>query len=609
MIAGKIQELVGHVEIDRDDGTRTPLVYGDCLILLRDRTYATAYEEAMRNAGIPYVGTGRGAFSNYLEVRDLVHLLRVLISPQDDLALASVLRSPIFNASDTELMLLAESSLSPWWHGRLQQLDDTHAPPNSALARAKELLQRWAGLADRIPVHDLLDRIYNEGNLIERYLSAVPAFLQARVEMNLGRFLALALDVDSGRYPGIARFLAQLNALTAGESESPDANHGNMNCVRFLTIHAAKGMEAPVVFLINAARNTVGRDRGPRVFIDWPVDAERPQYFSLIGRKDELDSATQDLIARQQQAVRREESNLLYVALTRARQMLCISGCEPGHKDRGWYGFIEARLDHHQRHGKADEAGLVLVRPEATDGPGIYAHLEHGSPPRPESPSNVNPETPIAIDPLLTRPIADMPTHAAINPSKITDTEWVPSNPPVPSSSTMANQKLEETARLNARNRGDVIHRMLQRLTTSGERATHKSSLRTVFGIALSEQTFESCWSEACSVVDHPALADLFDQSEYESARNEVSVLYRNGGRDVFGIIDRLVIKKNELVVMEYKTHAHATPGNAANLARNFKPQIQLYVEAVRKLWPTKRLHAVILFTRCAACVDMELNH
>lgn len=610
LVAAKVRDLVGRVAIDRDDGARTPLCYGDCLILLRDRTHASAYEEALRNAGIPYVGTGRGAFPDHLEVRDLVYLLKVLISPRDNLALASVLRSPIFDAGDDELMMLAQSSVSPWWYDRLQQLDDIRAPPNTALARAKELLPRWAGLADRIPVHDLLDRIYNEGNVIERYLSAAPPYLQVRVEMNLNQFLALALDIDSGRYPGIARFLVQLQALTAGESESAYANDGTMNCVRLLTIHAAKGMEAPVVFLVDAARNSVHHDHGPRVLVDWPVDAARPRHFNLIGRKDELDSVTLELIARQQLAVQREESNLLYVALTRARQVLCISGCEPGRKDRGWYGFIETRLDQIHRRANPDAAGLDLAHPDAAHGPGIHARLEHGSPPRPHSPSNVNSATPISIDPSLTRPVADVPKYAVINPSKFAETEREAHNPsaPMPASPTTAHQDLDNTARLGARNRGDVIHRMLEKLTGGGARATHKSGLRAVFGIALSEDAFESCWREACGVVDHTALADLFDPKGYESARNEVPVLYRNGGQDVFGTIDRLVIKKSEVIVMEYKTHAHATPANAATLARNVEPQIRLYAEAVRTLWPTRRLRAVVLFTRCAARIDVELD-
>src|SRR3990172_12915404 len=104
-------------------------------------------------------------------------------------------------------------------------------------------------------------------------------------------------------------------------------------------------MEAPVLFLPDAARAAGELERGVRALIEWPVAEARPRHFHLVGKKATVDGASGEIIARLEMAAKNEEANLLYVALTRAKQVLYVSGCEPGRKQsRGWYGFVEERL-------------------------------------------------------------------------------------------------------------------------------------------------------------------------------------------------------------------------------------------------------------------------
>ncbi len=129
----RIQELIAQgIGVPDEQGVR-PLGYQDIIILLRRRTHAEAYERALRSAGIPYLGAARGALLESLEIRDLVALLNILIVPYDDLALAQVLRSPLFAADDDDLMQLARDDGA--WTDRLARLGPDAAARSTAGAR------------------------------------------------------------------------------------------------------------------------------------------------------------------------------------------------------------------------------------------------------------------------------------------------------------------------------------------------------------------------------------------------------------------------------------------------------------------------------------------
>src|SRR5581483_8222548 len=464
LIAARIKSLVG-TTVESGSAAR-PLAYHDVVILLRDRTHAAAYETALRAADIPYVGADRGAFTRCLEIRDLVHLLTLLSSPNDDVALASVLRSPIFAATDHDLAALAAVEPTLTWYQRLLQIEG-HAV-DGALGRARRLLPGWKALADRIPVHDLLDRIYYEADVVARYESAAPPHLKTRVVANLHRLLTLALDVDSGRFPSLTRFLNRLAVLTADDSDAAgllvDENRG---AVRIMTIHAAKGLEAPVVFLANAAQALGPRDRGMRALVEWPTEDPCPRHFHLIGNKDTLDDVSRAVLARHELAARREEANLLYVALTRAKQALYVSGCEPNRdstdadaarRARGWYGFIEARLEAAAERGDGASFGLRVERATgASGGANVSGAIDYGAPTPAPAVSQPAPAAPFSIDPALTQPFA---------PAAAARRTLAPSDAALEDDRPIADSGVEALAA--AKRTGVAIHRMLELLSAPG---------------------------------------------------------------------------------------------------------------------------------------------
>jgi ATP-dependent helicase/nuclease subunit A len=605
MVADKIRSLIGR-PIFRNRRIQ-PLGYGDIMILLRSRTYAPEYEAALRRAGIPYVGAGRGMFLDCLEVRDILALLRLLISPWDNVALATVLRSPIFAAPNDDMLTLADLDSQSTWYERLVAgygQGNVLAP----LARAARSLAGWRALADRMPVHDLLDRIYFEADVPERYAAAAPAHLRQRIAANLTRLLDLALEADGGRFPSLARFLARLEVLTGEDSESLDAGDEEAgDQVRVMTVHAAKGLESPVVFLVDAARKPSANERGADALIEWSIERPRPGNFILLGRKDDIDDYTSAVVKRRAEATLQEESNLLYVALTRAQQLLFVSGCESGRRKRdapgragdaarGWYGHIERGLETARVTGVALKVGAnlqAIADPASNDTINLCGVVTHGLPPvLPAAPTVAASVVP--VDAALTQPFE--PAHGA--------SERETSDEP---DEGVAPPGLDVATLSAAKQRGIVIHRMLERLTVdSVDRGRARQQIWREFATDMDNERLIEYWDEACAVVDAPDLRRFFDPTQYSEARNEVAVLYRIGDLDVTGVIDRLLIRDDGLLLVDYKTHRIDAKEIPA-LTERYAPQLRSYAEGLRRLWPGKAIGAVLVFTSTRTGVPVSI--
>jgi ATP-dependent helicase/nuclease subunit A len=370
-------EVLGHwCVMDTKTRRSRPARAGDVLALVKKRTHLRLYERALEAAGIPFVTSRRGGLLHALEAQDLIALLETLLLPHAELKLAHVLKSPIFSCSDADLLqvfapqlpddtrgwerLLATAgqadcpvTLHPQGAGRgckdaeaLKGSDplcaEAHVEsyaPTTTLARAARLLSGWRSHCGTLPVHDLLDRIYFEGDLEARYAAATPAAMRPQIAANLREFMQLALTQDAGRYPTLAGFIRELASLTDDTDAAPGeglAADGE-NAVRLLTIHGSKGLEAPIVWLLGGSDHTRGDSYG--VLAPWPPEAPRPDHFSLFGKQGERGAWRQPWFAEEALLTQRESDNLLYVALTRAEQGLIVSGAAD---KSAWLKRVEA---------------------------------------------------------------------------------------------------------------------------------------------------------------------------------------------------------------------------------------------------------------------------
>jgi ATP-dependent helicase/nuclease subunit A len=556
-VTQRIRALIDSgVAVRGEQGARA-IEYGDVMVLARSRTHLQALEQALTAADIPYVGSSRGTLLDTAEARDLLALLRFLNAPHRNLELAQVLRSPLFSAGDDDLVALAAACAEDGtWFEALAGL----APLRPRLQAALDLLLQWLPLAAQLPAHDLLDRIYREADAAARYEAALPAVPAARVRANLGAFIQLALEADSGRYPSLARFLDYLHDLARSRAEAPDeapppAQRGQ---VRVMTIHAAKGLEAATVFLVNSGRLQTART--PRWLIEWPSGAERPSDFLVPGASGERDPHSEDLIQRHQRREEREDLDLLYVAATRARQFLHISGFRQGKagQRRSWHDLA---LDAMQRLGHGPATPLEGVADGA---------LHYGSGEAPRGHAGLPSQAPPPNDPRLRQVLgAAVPAH---------------SSPSAADPESFGDAAIDAVAV----RRGHAIHLLLQTLAEDRTHAPASLQARLQARLQGAVETAEVAeWMEAAqSVLNAPALQHLFDPNRYHRAWNEVPA-----GE---GIIDRLVDDGDTLWIADYKTTPQTDP--AVLLAR-YRSQLLAYSAAVRRIWPGRPLRAGLVLT------------
>ncbi|MDH5218795.1 MAG: UvrD-helicase domain-containing protein, partial [Gammaproteobacteria bacterium] len=552
-VAGQIQQMLQQNALIGEGSSTRPLEYGDFMLLLRTRSHAEQYELALRELNIPYITANRANLLEALEINDLIFLLDILQAPLNNVALATVLRSPIFNCDDTDLMAIAAIEGKTSWYEKLIQLVEEKLSSNR-LSKAYSKLEEWRQLSRYLPTHDLLDHIYFDANIIKRYQNATPAHMRQQVVANLNTFINMALEVDSGRYPSVGRFLASLEELKQHGASAETEKGENTNAVRMMTIHGSKGLEAPIVFILDATGSRSAA-KPYRAIINWPVENEKPQHFILVGRKENQDTLTKNLLLIEQARFTQEDQNLLYVALTRARQHLYVSGCRPNRNPEklGWYGQLEQRFD----------ATPVI---ETNQMPSEYTGKEKP------------PVEDLVIDPRMSQAFA--------KPEKRTDAS--------------PSQQLEDSEYHDeqGRNRGIAIHRMIELLTETAPIEKHDVLIQTgsELGLPVDNKMLTECFDEALSTVQNDEFSEFFDSTNYLEAFNELPLQFKQGTHWINGIIDRLIVKDERVIILDYKTH-RIKGGEIPQKTEEYRGQMQSYRRGIEQLWPDKKIDTVLLFT------------
>ncbi len=311
-VADEIARLVatGATVRDRDTGVRRAIRPGDIAILFRTRESHREFEQALEERGIPaYVYKGLGFFDAD-EIKDVLALLRYLADPTSDLRAAAILRSGFGGVSDEGLR-----RLSPGLAGALQQSERSDArstlddADRAALDITGRSVRRWCDLVDRMPPAELLDLVLEESAYAVRLRGARLSYARE----NLKKIRAIIRRIQNRGYSTLARIADHLDRLAVGDE--PNAVIDALDAVSLMTIHAAKGLEFPVVFIVNAARGTGNRRGVIRI-------AGNPTGDSIsVAVGDYRSEADEDEGARE----REETKRLLYVALTRARDRLYLS--------------------------------------------------------------------------------------------------------------------------------------------------------------------------------------------------------------------------------------------------------------------------------------------
>ncbi|HYB93659.1 MAG TPA: UvrD-helicase domain-containing protein [Vicinamibacterales bacterium] len=335
-VAEEIGRLLaeGAMVRDRQSGLRRAIAPGDVGILFRTRESHTLFEAALARQQVPYyVYKGLGFFDAE-EIKDVLALIAYLADPASNLRAAALLRSRIIRLSDEALKLLAPDLAAALTGGEPAAIDALPGDDRERLLLARASVRDWIDAADQIPPSDLVDRVLAESAYAAEI--AGPGFRQARE--NLKKIRGLIRRIQNRGYVTLERLTDYFAGLAAGGDES-NAIIDAADAVNLMTVHAAKGLEFPVVFVVNIGKGSGGSHQDIRVMPPPYTDDDDDDGDASVSIGDFESAADRDGDGREHEETKR----LLYVALTRARDRLYLAGTISGGKlvlQRGSIGRV-----------------------------------------------------------------------------------------------------------------------------------------------------------------------------------------------------------------------------------------------------------------------------
>ncbi|MET0687738.1 MAG: double-strand break repair helicase AddA [Methyloceanibacter sp.] len=547
---------------------------GDILILVRRRDpFTTPVIRELKRLAIPVAGADRMKLMDQLAVQDLVALADTLLMPEDDLALAVVLKSPLFGLDDEALFDLAYARNGSLWSALMAR-----AAEDARFAEPAARLAAWLARADLSPPYEFFAELLGADDQLMR--RRMLARLGPEAAEAIDEFLDRALDFDREAAPSLQGFV---NHLRAGDVEIKRDMEQQRDEVRIMTVHGAKGLQAPIVFLPDTCM--LPRAQGPRLY---PLprsgvpESEVAHIVWAAGRND------LDVLTDAKDAMRRgdieEYHRLLYVAMTRASDRLYVCGWQ-GQKDKpeknSWYELIAHGLDGH------------LVEAACHDGAKVR-RMESAQA-KPVEPDEVK-KAAAAAAPLPDWASAPSPRERArptLAPSRLalgTDgAAHSAEQPPAGPSALGANDRYA---------RGRLVHALLQHLPNVA--AEHQERAARAFvairGADLDQALRDEIVAETLNVVRNPDFAPLFRPGSLA----EVPVVARLGEGDgafaLDGQIDRLAVLDRDLLIVDYKTN-RPPAATAEEVAPAYIAQLAAYRAALERLFPGRTLRAALLWT------------
>ena len=540
-----------------------PMHAGDILVLVRRRDpFVGALVRALKERDVPVAGVDRMVLADQLAVRDLVALAEFLLLPADDLTLATVLKGPLYGFDDDLLFELAWRRTGSLWEALRRR-----AGENAKFRFAVEELTSLLARADFIPPFELFAEVL--GARAGR--RKIVARLGLEASDPLDELLAAALAFERDHSPSLQGFL---HWLVLGELEvKRDLNNeAGRDELRVITVHGAKGLQAPVVFLPDTLQ-VPDRPHG----IVWTSDG-LPLWLAQ-GDAPAAREAAELADRRRDEEYRR----LLYVALTRAEDRLYVCGWNGKRKspDDAWYPFVHAGLKAAGGKPFAFD-GTKLIGEDGWSGEGLrLVTRQRGK--REERPSR-RAAPPVAA-PLPSWAVAPPPAEPA--PPK----PLQPSRPP----------RAEPPTRspLGADNghifrKGLIVHRLLQslpRLVPEQREAAAKRFLARPV-LALDPAAQAAIAAETLAILAEPDFAPLFGPG----SEAEVPVVGLIGERAVSGRIDRLVVTESDVAIVDYKT-MRPVPPTELEVPEAYLDQLAAYRAALARVYPGKTVRCALLWT------------
>jgi ATP-dependent helicase/nuclease subunit A len=535
------ERIVGH------DGAPRRIRPGDVMILVRSRNaFFDAMIRALKDRKVKVAGADRLMLRDHIAVMDLVAVGRAALVPDDDLTLACVLKSPLVGLKEDDLFELAAN--------RSGSLARALAASADECARdAARRLAIWRSRARTLSPYAFYARLLGEDGGRKALLRRLGPDAADPID----EFLALALTHEQREAPSLHVFLAEVEAADTAikrdmESEGED--------VRVLTVHASKGLEAPIVFLPDTCGAPDGR-HDPKLQRLAEARPNGPPLFAWSRKKNEDCEALAAARTERRLAEAGEHRRLLYVAMTRAAQRLAVAGYETstGRSEGCWYDLVESGLRESMTDSPAPWSGGERIR---RFGEGLFAE-DRGE--------------------------TSLPLASALLPGWLSAKAAVeaPAAPLRPS-------RLGRTRESERVNEGRLAHALLQMLPdiASEQRPAAAKAYLAAHGGALGVAAREALAAQVLGVIEGPELAPLFGPG----SRGEVSlagVLRRSGRADApySGRLDRLLVTETTALIVDFKLGAAPSLPSPAHIA-----QLAVYRAALQPIYPTPPVRAALVY-------------
>ncbi|HWK45515.1 MAG TPA: double-strand break repair helicase AddA [Stellaceae bacterium] len=590
-IAATIRDWLDRGE--RLESRDRPIQPGDIMILVRRRGgFVEDVVRALKQRRIPVAGADRMVLTEQLAVMDLLALGRFLLMPEDDLTLATVLKGPLIGLEEDELFALAHhrGEVDLWRELRRRGAETPR------FEAAHRFLADLLAEADYRPPYELFAEVLGPRQGRKRLIGRLG--LQANDAID--EFLAQTLAYEAAHVPSLQGFLAWLDR---GELEAKrDPDPAGRNEVRIMTVHGAKGLQAPIVFLPDTVAvptqvpSLLWPKLGPeKLGSEKLAPATGPLlWVPARGQGEPVAAAAREAACRRRDD---EYRRLLYVALTRAADRLYIGGWRTKRAPAGgspcWYDMIAA--------GMADLTPVeeiaafdTIAQPPGPQ-PGLvrrYACRQQAAPVT-EPPRASLDASPPALPAWIDAP--PPPEPAPPRP-------LVASRPSLPDPAVLSPLAADDGRRFR---RGLIVHRLLQTLPDlpreSVEAATRRYLASPAHDLDPVEQA--AIARETLAVLADPDFAPIFGPG----SRAEVPVVGLIEGRVISGRIDRLVVTDAAVLIVDYKTN-RPPPRHQADIAPLYREQLRAYRAALAAIYPGRPVRAALLWTDGPRLMPVDLD-
>ena len=586
-VQAEIRSLIADRTATGPIGRRRPLRHGDVLVLVRRRGKAfDAIIQALKHAGIPVAGADRLKLTEHIAIIDLMNLADALLLPRDDLALAVALKSPLFGLDDDDLFKLA------WQRaGSLRAALNEHASGDAKIEAAR---RRLAACEERVAAQTpfgfyawLLGGDGGRARILRR--------LGHEANDALDEFLELTLGYERKAPASLQGFVAWLRAADTEVKRDMEISRDE---VRVMTVHGAKGLEAPVVFLVDTTSSPADTQRLNLIHL--PQGNAAPHAAGVVvwaGKKADDPAVVATARAAMIGETEDEYRRLLYVAMTRAADRLIIGGCMPGNRNEvrplSWYDLVAKGLA---------ISGLEMQNVPPPDGVvKRYTRPEDSAPEIGDAVPDAAAQS-IVLPAWLRAEMPPTPHHSSVlRPSDADDA----------ADRRGGRSGESDELRKRGRQRGTLVHRLLQSLPEVPRDRRHDAARRYLISHTRdgwSDAERDGLAARVLALIDDARFAALFAPG----SRAEVPIvgrLMRTDGTPalVSGQIDRLVVTPTEIMIVDYKTD-HAPPRTLTEAPAGYVRQLALYRAVLAKLYPMLPVHAALLWTETLEIMQVSAS-